>query len=620
MASEPSATGHAASGARSAGEREPRAAQRAGTHSNAVAPPRLAASMAFTANFACKPKPMASTARGDEEQAAEHEARAPHARARQHRFAGTAAPRTPARAAPAGCRCHACRGSTEKNSSTMQHPEERQPDARIAFVERGLEARHQPEQQQAPRQPQRRDHFDDEVVPGLHVMPGGRITAHGLLEQDLVAIGGVFGRTAASRRRSASARTTATRRAASRAARATSASRPCPRRWRRGPSSAKRAQRKYGISTSTGRKPTPLVKMPSPAANPPMKYQRHAGPSSRWRSSAYSDKRREETQRRIDLRAARHHARTAACRRVISAAARPASRLTRAAAEIVDQEQHAARGEERRNQERRLHRAEHRVADRQQPEEQRRLVLVEIAADAREQPLVRQRHVARQRREARFVRGPGIANAEARADDDDERERQPQQIARSESGGGAAGTATIGARRHPAAGAVRRRARRAAATNDGHRAPDAALTTAIAPATGAANGRGDFAGRRHARLRGRLRDPAADAAGRGGRDPGADRYQALEPARPDADVHDEVVERHRRRQQIGQHADRVVLAPDEIRRDHGAAQEADDPEAARNRSGGPRACVAQACTTQRPANISAPRKPTSFHGVTTTPK
>ena len=70
-----------------------------------------------------------------------------------------------------------------------------------------------------------------------------------------------------------------------------------------------------------------------------------------------------------------------------------------------------------------------RVADRQHPEEQRRLVLVEIAAHARKQPLAGGDHVARDGREARLVRRPGIADADAGADDDEQRERQPQQIA-----------------------------------------------------------------------------------------------------------------------------------------------------------------------------------------------
>src|SRR5688572_5226484 len=40
----------------------------------------------------------------------------------------------------------------------------------------------------------------------------------------------------------------------------------------------------------------------------------------------------------------------------------------------------------------------------------------------------------------------------------------------------------------------------------------------------------------------------------------------------------------------------------------------------RGMMGRPARRVAQACSTQRTANISAPRNPTSFHGVTTMPK
>src|SRR5688572_24713476 len=44
------------------------------------------------------------------------------------------------------------------------------------------------------------------------------------------------------------------------------------------------------------------------------------------------------------------------------------------------------------------------------------------------------------------------------------------------------------------------------------------------------------------------------------------------------DVHHQVIEGDAGRQEIGQDSDRVVLSPDEIRGDHGAAGETDDPE------------------------------------------
>ena len=84
---------------------------------------------------------------------------------------------------------------------------------------------------------------------------------------------------------------------------------------------------KYGISSSTGRKPTPLVNTPSPAANPPMKYQPHAGPSSRWRNSAYSENvvRKHSV---ASICAPRMTMRNCSVQTLINAAARPASRLT----------------------------------------------------------------------------------------------------------------------------------------------------------------------------------------------------------------------------------------------------------------------------------------------------
>src|SRR5690349_14630493 len=50
---------------------------------------------------------------------------------------------------------------------------------------------------------------------------------------------------------------------------------------------------------------------------------------------------------------------------------------------------------------------------------------------------------------------------------------------------------------------------------------------------------------------------------------------------PVAQVEHEVVHRHARGQQVREDADGVVLAPDEVARDHRAAGEADDPERAR---------------------------------------
>jgi len=48
-------------------------------------------------------------------------------------------------------------------------------------------------------------------------------------------------------------------------------------------------QAAQGSSASSGRKPTPLVTVPTPAANAPSASSFQSGPSSRCRSSAHSD-------------------------------------------------------------------------------------------------------------------------------------------------------------------------------------------------------------------------------------------------------------------------------------------------------------------------------------------
>ena len=84
----------------------------------------------------------------------------------------------------------------------------------------------------------------------------------------------------------------------------------------------------YGTSTSSGRKPTPLVMMPRPATNPPSAYQPQAGPNSRCRSSAYSEK-VVSPQSMGSICAPRITMMKCSVHTVINAAPSPASRLTR---------------------------------------------------------------------------------------------------------------------------------------------------------------------------------------------------------------------------------------------------------------------------------------------------
>ena len=219
-------------------------------------------------------------------------------------------------------------GLAEKNTQHEQHPEQRQPHARIALVECRLEARHQPEQQQAPRQPQRRDHFDEEVVPAFHVMPGRRITPHGLLEQDLVAIRGVLGG-AAGRHREQHGHEPQRDREQHRERREPPApARPRPRRWTGEPLPPERAQREVRNQQQHGQETHALGEHAESRGESADEVPAPGRPEQQVPQQRVQRERREEAQRRVDLRAARRPSRIAACTQLISAAARPASRLT----------------------------------------------------------------------------------------------------------------------------------------------------------------------------------------------------------------------------------------------------------------------------------------------------
>ena len=112
----------------------------------------------------------------------------------------------------------------------------------------------------------------------------------------------------------------------------------------------------------------------------------------------------------------------------VSARGQPRCAPEQPAAKIVDEPGNRAGRDERRNQERGLDGAREPVAGGQQPEIERRLVGIEIAADAREQPVAACDHVARDEREARLIRGPRHAHAEARADHQRDGERKPEKI------------------------------------------------------------------------------------------------------------------------------------------------------------------------------------------------
>ena len=68
------------------------------------------------------------------------------------------------------------------------------------------------------------------------------------------------------------------------------------------------------------------------------------------------------------------------------------------------------------------------IDDGHQPEEHRRLVGVEIAADARNQPVAGAQHVLRDQREARLVGRPRIAQAEAGRHQQQREPDQPEHV------------------------------------------------------------------------------------------------------------------------------------------------------------------------------------------------
>ena len=97
--------------------------------------------------------------------------------------------------------------------------------------------------------------------------------------------------------------------------------------------------------------------------------------------------------------------------------------------EVVDQQHRAERRQHRRQQERQTQIAGGHETGGDQPEMQRRLVLVEIAARARDEPIARAHHVERHGGEPRLIGRPRVAQAVAREDEDEEGEDDPGEVA-----------------------------------------------------------------------------------------------------------------------------------------------------------------------------------------------
>jgi hypothetical protein len=84
------------------------------------------------------------------------------------------------------------------------------------------------------------------------------------------------------------------------------------------------------------------------------------------------------------------------------------------AQQVVHQQHRADSSQQRGQQEARPQRPRGRHGSGHQPEIQRRLVCVQVAADTWDQPLAAPQHVACDQGEARLIGGPGVAQAEPR--------------------------------------------------------------------------------------------------------------------------------------------------------------------------------------------------------------
>jgi hypothetical protein len=97
--------------------------------------------------------------------------------------------------------------------------------------------------------------------------------------------------------------------------------------------------------------------------------------------------------------------------------------------EVVGQTDRRERGDQRGQQERPGPVAHQRIGRAEQPEIQRRFVRVKLVTAMREQPVAAVPHLLGDQHEARFVRGPRIAQADARAEHEQGDGEEPEQFA-----------------------------------------------------------------------------------------------------------------------------------------------------------------------------------------------
>ena len=287
----------------------------------------------------------------------------------------------------------------------------------------------QPKEQSGQGQPECRDDLDEVVVPRPQVVPCGRITLDGLLEQQLVAVG--------LQRRITRRRDPQEHRHQPRGDH-----RDEGQQRQQHVHGALRPGRRNALQPGTGE-----TSRQQPSERPEQEREeahglgddaescgcateQHPCGAGRLEQVAPECPERQrdpEHQGRIDLRTARdlHELHAAG---ECDGGGQPSLSTMQPPTEVVDEQQGPERRDHRGHQKCPTQVVRQLQARGDQPEMQRRLVLIEIAADPRDEPIAGTQHVERDRSETRLIGRPGIAQTEADADECEECEPDPGEV------------------------------------------------------------------------------------------------------------------------------------------------------------------------------------------------
>ncbi len=317
---------------------------------------------------------------------------------------------------------HIALAAGQREEGEIHHHEtQRQQHPRITLYQRIAPARHQPGQQRHGGQPQRRHHL--QVVPGRHeVMPGRDVTPHRLCHDELMEVirdGRIVARHEPDRQQ--------------------------PRANHQGPRREADEPQQEGSLPFHARPATPHRKQPGQQhkegkETDDLGQRSETGgktrsdcppPATAEQQLAHEAVQRQhgaEHQQGIELPASRHQdelhgEQQEPCGMQAGLA------IPQASAEVVHQRERAEARQQRRQQETDAFGPREPVADGLQPEQQRRLVLEEIPADHRDQPVAVMKHAARDQRIQRLIGRPGIAQADAGTDQHQARQQHQRQIA-----------------------------------------------------------------------------------------------------------------------------------------------------------------------------------------------